>query len=155
GGRRVAAAVLGPGPRLGGIRSVLDVDVHAEALLERAPRGERLGEEHTRVDRHDARVRRHPHELVDDHRLLLLEGAQEDEVLVAGGPLERPGQTAHSPSPRCTTKGALRSQSMNWSIVSRPHSTGIARSRTSSSKAFVPARAAKALNGSPSSRPRW
>ena len=46
----------------------------------------------------------------------------------------RPCQTAHSPSPRCTTNGAFV-QSMNWSIVSRPNSTGIARSRTSSSNA--------------------
>ena len=52
---RVAAAVLRPGPRTA---RVLDLDVDAEALLERPPGLQRLGEEHAGVDRHDARVRR-------------------------------------------------------------------------------------------------
>ena len=51
-------------------------------------------------------------------------------------------QTAHSPSPRCTTNGTLRFQSMNWFMVSSPNSTGMARSRTASSKALVPTRSA-------------
>jgi hypothetical protein len=51
-------------------------------------------------------------------------------------------QTAHSPSPRMTWNGTLRFQSMNWFIVSRPKSTGMARSRTASSNDLVPTRAA-------------
>ena len=39
---------------------------------------------------------------------------------------------------------------MNWFIVSRPNSTGMARSRTASSNSLVPTRAAKALKPSPS-----
>ena len=51
-------------------------------------------------------------------------------------------QTAHSPSPRMTWNGTFRFQSMKWFIVSSPNSTGIARSRTLSSNAFVPTRSA-------------
>ena len=54
----VAAAVRRARPRQAGIRGVLDLDVHAEALLEGAPRLQRLGEEHAGVDGHHARVRR-------------------------------------------------------------------------------------------------
>ena len=134
----VAAAVRRARSTAGRVGGVLDVDVHAEALLEGAPRLQRLGEEHAGVDGHHARVRRQRQQLVEDDRLLLLEGAQEDELLVLGGLGQGVGQTAHSPSPRWTTKGTLRSQSMKCSIVSRPNSTGRARSRTASSKASVP-----------------
>ena len=82
-----AAAVLGPGPRRRAER-LLDLDAHAEALLERAPRRERLGEQHAGVDRHDADVRRDRQQLVEDHRLLLLKRAQEDEPLVGGRRLQ-------------------------------------------------------------------
>ena len=51
-------------------------------------------------------------------------------------------QTAHSPSPRMTWNGTLRFQSMNSFIVSRPNSSGMARSRTWSSKWVVPTRVA-------------
>ncbi len=51
-------------------------------------------------------------------------------------------QTAHSPSPRMTWNGTLRFQSMNSFIVSSPNSTGIARSRTLSSKWALPTRVA-------------
>src|SRR4051812_22334289 len=154
---RRAAAVLRAGPRAG---RVLDVDVHAEALLERAPRGERLFEQHAGVDRHDARVRRQAHELVDEHRLLLLEGAEQDEARVVAldglredvGDGRRGAQIAHSPSPRMTWNGALRDQSMKWFMVSSENSIGSASSRTSSSKRLVPTRSAKALNSSPSRR---
>ena len=61
-------------------------------------------------------------------------------------------QTAHSPSPRWTSNGTFLVQSMNSFIVSRPNSTGRARSRTASSNSLVPTRAAKALNPSPSVR---
>ena len=50
--------------------------------LERTPGGERLREQHAGVDRDDPHVRRKPHELVDEHRLLLLEGAQHHEARV-------------------------------------------------------------------------
>ena len=63
--------------------------------------------------------------------------------------LER--HTAHSPSPRTTWNGTFLLQSMKFSIVSRPNSIGIARSRTWSSKAPVPTRWAKALKTSLSS----
>src|SRR3954454_16209869 len=154
---RRAAAALRPGPRPG---RVLDVDLHAEAVLERLPRRERLGEQDAGVDRDDARVGRQAHELVDDHRLLLLEGAEQHEarmVTLDGlrqdlGDARGPGQIAHSPSPRMTWNGALRCQSMKWFMVSSENSIGSARSRTSSSKRRPPTRSAKALNSSPSSR---
>src|SRR5215210_1135848 len=56
--------------------------------------------------------------------------------------------TAHSPSPRSTWNGTFLVQSMKFSIVSRPNSIGIARSRTRSSKALGPTRSAKALKTS-------
>ena len=149
--RRSSVGVARP-RQVAGFGGVLDVDVHAEAVLEGAPGLQRLGEEHAGVDGHDARVRRERQQLVEEDRLLLLEGAQEDELLVLGGLGQGVGQTAHSPSPLWTTKGSLRSQSMKCSIVSRPNSTGRARSRTSSSKVAVPTRSAKALNSSPSVR---
>src|SRR5215218_3441738 len=73
-----AAAVLGAGPVAGGL---LDLDLHAEALLEGAPRRQRLGEEHAGVDRDDARCVGHLQERVDQHRLLLLEGAEQDQAV--------------------------------------------------------------------------
>ncbi len=82
---------------------------------------------------------RHLADDVDRLRLELLE-------------MRRERYTAHSPSPRITWNGTLRCQSMKCSIVSRPNSTGSARSRTSSSNAFVPTRSANALNASPSVR---
>ena len=69
----------GPGPVAG---RVLDLDVDAEALLERPPGRERLREQHAGVDRDDAGVGREPHQLVDEHRLLLLEGAEHDQARV-------------------------------------------------------------------------
>src|SRR4029079_19238152 len=128
--------------------------------LERLPGGERLGEEDARVDRHDAGIGREADELVDQHRLLLLEGAEQHEarMMALDGLREdvRYGravaQTAHSPSPRCTWKGAARCQSMKVFIVSSENSIGSARSRTSSSKRLLPTRSANALNASSSSR---
>ncbi len=73
---RVAAAVLGPGPRPPGL---LDRDVHSVALLELPPRLEGLGEEHSRVDRDDARVRVDLEQHVEQDALLLLERAERDE----------------------------------------------------------------------------
>ncbi len=89
---------------------------------------------------------------------------QDDRVLAPGEQQHRPGelgcylpddmdrlglelvevirQTAHSPSPRATTNGTFLVQSMKSFIVSRLNSSGIARSRTSSSNAFVPTRTA-------------
>jgi hypothetical protein len=67
------------------------------------------------------------------------------DVAAAGRPRRsaaRLDQTAHSPSPRCTTKGTFFVQSMNWFIDSRLNSTGMARSRTASSNAVSPTRAA-------------
>src|SRR3954469_541688 len=156
-----AAALLRSGPRAG---RVLDLDLHAEALLERAPGAQRLGEQHAGVDRDDARVGRQPDELVDEHRLLLLEGAEQDELRVValdglgehGRDVGRRGggvaQIAHSPSPRITSNGALRDQSMKWFMFSSENSIGSARSRASSSNRFAPTRSAKALNASPSRR---
>ncbi len=74
----LAAAVRRPGPVA---RGVLDRDVHAEALLERPPGGERLREQHARVDRDDPRVRGDLDQLVDEDRLLLLEGAEHHEAV--------------------------------------------------------------------------
>src|SRR5258708_2904134 len=86
------------------------------------------------------RLPTHSHQRSDIHALRMLEGAQHLEPRVVPGDATPEdllgGQTAHSPSPRITWNGTLRFQSMNWFIVSRPNSTGIARSRTSSSKAF-------------------
>jgi hypothetical protein len=70
--------------------------------------------------------------------------------LVDAQPVEvrqlRGGQTAHSPSPRWTTKGTLRFQSMNMSIVSIEKSTAMPRSFASSSKRAVPTRSAYSVN---------
>src|SRR4029079_2344397 len=77
----VAAAVLRPRPRTG---RVLYVDTNAEALLEGAPRLQRLGEEHAGVDGHHARVRRSAEQLVEDDRPLLLEREQDTERLGLG-----------------------------------------------------------------------
>src|SRR5262249_55151937 len=126
---------------------------------------------------------------VEQHRLLLLEGAQQhrpravtlqglaqrlaqgelrvhsragvrdvtgwrvhgrsSSSLLVGSPL---GYTAHSPSPRITSNGALRSQSMNSFIVGREKSTGIERSLTIPSSSAAPTRWANAPHGSPSWR---
>ena len=89
---------------------------------------------------------------------------QDDRVLAAGEQQHRPlelrrhladdvdrlrlelvevvHQTAHSPSPRWTSNGTFLVQSMNSFIVSRPNSTGMARSRTASSNPLVPTREA-------------
>ena len=75
----LAAAVLRAGPVAG---RVLDLDVDAEALLEGLPGRERLREQHAGVDRDDPGVGRERDELVDQHRLLLLEGAQHDQARV-------------------------------------------------------------------------
>ena len=116
-----------------------------------------LREQHAGVDRDDltgGRVPLDAQQLVDQHRLLLLEGAEQRAGCVAlelsrEGPSRartcslrrrgrardgslRVGQTAHSPSPRITWKGTLRFQSMNWFIVSRQNSAGIERSLTGS-----------------------
>src|SRR3954468_2530009 len=72
-----AAAVVRPGPRS---RRVLDGDLDVEALLEGAPRLQRLGKEHAGVDGHDARVRRQADELVDEDGLLLLERAEHHQL---------------------------------------------------------------------------
>ena len=74
----LAAAVLRAGP---GAARVLDLHVDAEALLERPPGGERLGEQHAGVDRDDAGVGRELDELVDEDRLLLLEGAEHHQAV--------------------------------------------------------------------------
>src|ERR1035437_3080464 len=80
----VRAAVLGTAPRVLGVARVLHLDPHAEALLERAPRLQRLLEQHAGVDRHEPHRlggwglnMLEPQQLVDQHRLLLLEGAQQ------------------------------------------------------------------------------
>ncbi len=51
-----------------------------------------------------------------------------------------------------TWNGTWRFQSMRWLIVSRPNSTGIARSRTASSNAFVPTRS---TSGEPRLTASW
>src|SRR5579884_3070982 len=123
---RVAAAAL-ERPRLVGAARVEDLDGHPEALLEALPGLERLGEEDAGVDREHARVRAGLGEHVHEHRLLLLEGAGRDQPgveavdgvgddLLRGGAFQVGGQdahqTAHSPSPRMTSKGAFFVQSM-------------------------------------------
>ncbi len=186
------AAVLRAAPRLLRVARVLHLDLHAEALLERAPGRERLREQHARVDRHD------PHgfagslvqaqQLVEQHRLLLLEGAQQHGArAVAGGLAQRVREaqrrvdvdrcyvavrwahgifrlvfvplrhlediyTAHSPSPRITSNGTLRFQSMNVFIVSNPKSTGSDSSFTRPSSSAVPMRWVNGPHSSPSAR---
>ena len=173
------AAVLGTAPWLVRAARVDDLDLHAKALLERAPRLHRLLEQHARVDR------QHAHgvagsliesqQLVEQHRLLLLKRAQQHGTLAVTrrlaqrvrearsrvevgarlwchwaicmgqhliGPLVSVAliYTAHSPSPRMTSKGTSRFQSMNVFIVSSPKSTGIDRSLTSASSPATPTR---------------
>src|SRR5919202_2503584 len=72
----LAAAALGA-PRAG---RVAHLDRDPEALVEGPPNLERLGEQDARVDRHDAGVGGDADELVDQHRLLLMEGAEHDEA---------------------------------------------------------------------------
>ena len=86
-----------------------------------------------------------PHQHVDQHRLLLLEGAGHHQAGVVALDRERSDllrrlslDTAHSPSPRMTWKGSLRCQSMKWLMFSRVNSIGRASSRTSSSKRVLP-----------------
>ena len=77
------------------------------------------------------------------HGLLELRRHLADDVDGLGFELiEMVHQTAHSPSPRWTTNGSFFVQSMNSFIVSSPNSSGMARSRTASSKALVPTRVA-------------
>src|SRR4051794_22226039 len=150
-----AAAVGRPGPAVRAAR-VEHLDLHAPALLEGAPGLDRLGEQDARVDREDARLGLDGEQHVEHDRLLLLEGAGHGQARVEA--LERllerlgGGQTAHSPSPRMTSNGTLRSQSMNVCIVSRLNSGGRARSRTTSSNSVWPTRSANVLNASPSWR---
>src|SRR3954451_3399190 len=99
-----AAAVVRPGPRP---RRVLDGDLDAEALLEGAPRLQRLGEEHAGVDGHDAGVRRQADELVDEDRLLLLEGAQHHQPGVMA--LDRLGERLGDVHQASTGSGSRRS----------------------------------------------
>src|SRR5215208_656156 len=136
---------------------VHDLDAQAVAVLDLAPDLVGLGEEDAGVDREHARRRLDLHQHVDQDRLLLLEGAGQDErgmVPLDGGPerLLRCLYTAHSPSPLMTSKGSFFCQSMKTCRFSRLNSTGIERSRTSSSKRAWPTRSANALNVSPSSR---
>src|SRR4051794_41073126 len=99
-----AAAVVRARPWPG---RVLDGDLDAEALLEGAPRVERLGEEHAGVDGDDAGVRRQADELVDEDGLLLLERAQHDQpwVMALDGLRQRLGE-GHQAS---TGSGSRRS----------------------------------------------
>ena len=77
------------------------------------------------------------------HGLLELRRHLADDVDRLGFELvEVVHQTAHSPSPRMTWNGTFFVQSMNSFIVSRPNSTGMARSRTASSNSLVPTRVA-------------
>ena len=92
----LAAAVRRAGPVAG---RVLDLDVDAEALLERPPGRERLREQHAGVDRDDAGVGRELDQLVDQDRLLLLEGAQHHQPRVVA--LDRLGQ--HLGDAHCCT----------------------------------------------------
>src|SRR5271166_762509 len=94
---RRRAAVLGAAPRLAGAARVEHLDAHAEALLERTPRLHRLLEQHARVDRRDphraAGALVQAQQLVEQHRLLLLEGAQQDRApAVAGSLAQRVGK---------------------------------------------------------------
>ncbi len=117
-----------------------------------------LGEVVPGVDVHDrerdvARPERLARQ-VQEHDRVLAAAEQQHGPLELGGDLaddvygfgfellEVVHQTAHSPSPRMTWNGTLRFQSMNSFIVSRPNSTGMARSRTASSNSLVPTRAA-------------
>ena len=113
-----AAAVRGAPRRAVRRRGVHHLDPQPVAVLDLAPDLVGLREQHAGVDREDARRRLDPHEHVDQHRLLLLEGAGHDEarmVALDGEPerlLGAAAHTAHSPSPRITWKGSLRCQSM-------------------------------------------
>src|SRR5215204_2555027 len=154
-------------------RGIHDLDAQPVAVLDLPPDRVGLGEEHARVDREHPRRGLDLHKHVDQDRLLLLEGAGHDERGVmpldggaerllcrisaiqqaAGGARGAPSAyTAHSPSPRITSKRSLRCQSMKNCMFWRLNSTGIERSRTSSSKRACPTRSAKSLNTSPSCR---
>src|SRR5918994_1220177 len=130
---------------------------------------DRLREVVARVDVHDReRQRRRRERLLgqrQQHDRVLAAAEEHDGLLELGGDLPDdvdglrlellevgapPAYTAHSPSPRSTWNGTFLFQSMKVSIVSRPNSIGIARSRTRSSKAAGPTRSAKALKTSDS-----
>src|ERR1039458_2536959 len=82
---RSRAAVLRPGPWSVEAGGVLHLDLDREPLLELPPGLEGLLEQHARVDGHDphgiAHAVAHPEQLVDQHGLLLLEGAQQHGTL--------------------------------------------------------------------------
>jgi hypothetical protein len=106
----LAAAVLGAGPGAGG---VLHLNLQPVAVLHLLPDRVGLGEQDAGVDREHARLGLDRHQHVDQHRLLLLEGARQDQVrVVFPNRLLDDVYTAHSPSPRMTSKGTLRFQSM-------------------------------------------
>ncbi len=74
------AAMLGAGPRGAGVTCVVDLYVYPEALLECLPGLQRLSEQDASVDRRDSHGRlavTDAQELIDQDRLLLLEGAQQ------------------------------------------------------------------------------
>src|SRR5919201_5186206 len=140
-------------------RGVHDLHAQPVAVLDLAPDLVCLGEQHAGVDREHPSRGLDSHQHVDQDRLLLLEGAGHDErgMVALDGRAERVLRclyryTAHSPSPRMTSKGSFFCQSMKNCMFWRLNSTGIARSRTSSSKRVWPTRSAKSLNASPSSR---
>jgi hypothetical protein len=56
------------------------LDLDAVTLLDRLPRRVRLGEEHTRVEREDARVGSRSKHHLEQHCLFLLEGARERDA---------------------------------------------------------------------------
>ncbi len=167
---QVAAAVGGLLPVTLHAQATDALDADVVARLQRRPRRARLGKQRAGVQGEHGHAGIGAHDQVEDHRGLLLKGGGDhqprveacdrlgDQLLggevleVVGRGLDGGHQTAHSPSPRCTTNGAFFDQSMNMLIVSSENSTGMARSRTSSSKAVVPTRWANALKTSPSSR---
>jgi hypothetical protein len=86
----------------------LHLDLDAEALLECPPRRERLGEEHAGIDRHDPHAPAgslvQAHELVEQHGLLLLEGAQQHRLGAMAGRL---AQSVRETGRRVEGGGAL------------------------------------------------
>ena len=119
---------------------------------------ERLGEEHAGVDRDDARVRRDARaarRAMTDSSFWKEHRKTSCSCSAASRSSGSSRQTAHSPSPRCTTNGTLRSQSMNVLHRARGRTRPAAPGRGPRPRsALVPTRSAKALNSSPSSRSR-
>src|SRR5262245_36318449 len=140
-------------------RGVHDLHAQPVAVLDLAPDLVCLGEQHAGVDREHPCRRLDTHQHVNEDRLLLLEGAGHDERRMVA--LHRRAErllrgldcyTAHSPSPLMTSNGSFFCQSMKKFMFWRLNSTGIDRSRTSSSKRLWPTRSANSLKTSQSRR---